>query len=258
MNRLRYLVPFGLVRASQLAGQLGELGLPRGRAWRLALDPATAGRLSRANLNLLPGGGLKDGATVIDAGANNGDWAAELMRFCVPGKLVCVEPHPALAETLRRRYADHPSVRVVEAALGRAAGTAELHVAANPLLHSLRVPSLGMTALFPEHFKMKSTTQVAVQTLDGVAGGLASVDLLKIDVQGSERDLLAGAAQTLRRTRFVLLEANFVPHYEGEAGFAELDAQMRAQGFALANYSNPRGGQSRALYADFLYVRSGS
>jgi FkbM family methyltransferase len=232
-----------------------DLGLPSGRAWRLALDPSSAARLSRTNLDLLPRGGLKDGATVIDAGANNGDWAGELLRFCAAGMLVCVEPHPELAQGLRRRFADRSVVRIVEAALGRATAMAELHVAANPQLHSLRLPGKGMTELFPEHFKVESATQVAVRTLDEIAREIPAIGLLKIDVQGSERELLAGAADTLRKTDHVILEANFVPHYEGEAGFFELDALMRGHGFELSNYSKPKGGRQQALFADFLYFR---
>lgn len=255
MSGLRYLLPFGLLRAIQVADQLRDLGIPIGRAWRLALNPATAARLSGANLDLVPSGGLKDGITVIDAGANSGDWARELLRFCAPRMLVCVEPHPDLAQGLRRRFGDRPGVRIVEAALGRAAGKAELRVAANPRLHSLRMPDKAMTELFPEHFKVESATQVAVRTLDEIADGFPAIGLLKVDVQGSERELLAGAADTLRKTDYVIIEANFVSHYEGEAGFFELDSLMRDHGFALGNYSKPKGGQAQALYADFLYAR---
>jgi hypothetical protein len=84
---------------------------------------------------------------------------------------------------------------------------------------------------------------------------VASVGLLKIDVQGFERAVLAGASETLKRTAYVLIEANFVSLYEGDLLLPQLHELMLDAGFTLASLSRPyvRGG--RALFADALYRR---
>lgn len=48
------------------------------------------------------------------------------------------------------------------------------------------------------------------------------VDLMWIDVQGAQRKVLAGAPETLQRTRYLFIECHPVPMYEEEPTFAEL------------------------------------
>jgi FkbM family methyltransferase len=254
---LQYLLPFGLVRAWQLGSRLRELGLPGRRARRLSVDPDTPRLLSRAGLDLLPPGSLCDGMRIVDAGANRGDWTADLLRLCRPEAIACVEPHPDLAAGLRRRFASERVVTILENALGASAAQAQLQVAPNPLLHSLRIPHRDMAARFPEDFRVAASVSVAVRPLDDLVHDWPYVSLLKVDIQGGEREALAGASRTLRKCAAVMIEVNFVPHYEGEAGFAEVDEILRSGGLTLANYSVPRGRHAHeVLYADFVYARA--
>jgi FkbM family methyltransferase len=47
-------------------------------------------------------------------------------------------------------------------------------------------------------------------TLDRLLVDLAEVSLLKIDVQGYEKQVFAGAKQTLSKTKLLLVELNFI------------------------------------------------
>lgn len=253
----RHLLPFGLVRASQVRSDLIRLGLPSSRATGLALRPSTPAKLRHHNLDLLPDGTLASPASIIDIGTNQGDWTAAVLSLCRPENILCAEPDPKLAAKLRARFSQQAFVEICETAVGEKEGSAELNLMENPVLNSLRVPTEGMTGIFPA-FRVKETVRVKVTPLDMLTGKLGRITLLKIDAQGFEREILAGAAATLARTECVLLEVNFQPHYEGEAGFVELDALMQQHGFCIGNYSKPLGGQRQALLADFLYVRKKS
>lgn len=252
----RHLLPFGLVRASQQASELVRIGLPRGRAWRLAIRPSTAFRMKHLNFDLLPDGALSGADCILDVGANVGDWTAELLEFCPPARIICVEPEPSLATGLRRRFADRPGVTVSPHAVGAREGTAAFTLMKDPVLNSLRHPTAEMTANYAET-GIRETIEVKVLPLDAIVPADARIRLLKIDVQGFEREVLSGATDTLSRTDYVMIEVNFQPHYEGEAGFFELDSIMQQHGFCIGNYSRPRGGQREALYADVLYLRKG-
>jgi hypothetical protein len=64
---------------------------------------------------------------------------------------------------------------------------------------------------------------------------LAGVDILKLDLQGYELEALKGAIGILPRVHIVFAEVNFVPVYDGQAEFWQLDAFLRAHGFRLFN-----------------------
>lgn len=252
---IRHFLPFGLVRASQLASEFERIGLAR----RHALGRNAGWRVQNLNLNLLPDGSLAGpAACIVDVGANVGDWTAGLLDFYRPSRVICIEPDPRLAARLRKRFAAHPAISVVERAVGSAPGSAVLHVMEDPGFNSLRRPDQQAQALYPPTFRVKETVKVEIQPLDFLLADVPRIRLLKIDVQGYEREVLAGAVDVLRRTDCVLMEVNFKTHYEGEAGFAELAELMRQHGFAIGNYSEPKGGKRQALYADVLYVRADS
>lgn len=252
---IRHILPFGLVRYVQNASELERLGVPKAKAYRLALMPASATKLRQLNLDLFPAGSLAGAKTVVDIGANAGDWTAGLLEFCTPQQVLCFEPDPTLAQNLRTRFSGTRSVEIHEFAIGDTAGEAALNIMEGSEFNSLRQPVESIAGKYPETFHMEKKVSVKVRTLDSFTDKLAAIDLLKIDTQGYEREVLIGSSAALKKTKYVLLEINFQRHYEGEAGFVELDACMQQNGFCIGNYSGPKGGKRQALFADFLYVR---
>lgn len=252
---LRHLLPFGLVRAVQWADEFGRIGLAR----RHALRRNAPYQLQALNLSLLPDNALAGPpACIVDVGANTGDWAAGLLAYYAPARLVCIEPDPHLAAGLRTRFAATPAVSVIESAAGAEHGTCLLQLMEDRAFNSLRPPVAATQADYPATFRVRETRSVRLAPLDDLLADLPRIRLLKIDVQGSEREVLQGAAAVLRRTDFVLLEVNFKAHYQGEAGIGELLALLGGHGFALGSYSPPRGGRREALYADALFLRTGA
>ena len=82
------------------------------------------------------------------------------------------------------------------------------------------------------------------------------MDLLKIDVQGFERAVLAGARYVLKNTRAVLMEVNLQSHYAGDDTLPALWNQLAAQGFSLWSLSPPfTGADGKALWADALFLK---
>lgn len=255
---LRHFLPYGLVRSLQIRDDLVRLGLPRNRARALARRRSTLLKLDHLNLGLLPEGALRQPDWIVDIGANVGDWTADLLDFCPGARILCIEPEPRLAAGLRQRFAGAGNVTVRQTAVGQTAGKAEFKLMQNAVLNSLRNPAASMQQINPEPFQVKEVIQVDVNPLDAIVPADGRITLLKIDTQGFEREVLAGAGATLQRTDYVLLEVNFQPHYEGEAGFFELDAIMQRHGFCIGNYSEPHGGRRQALFTDMLYLRKES
>ena len=129
----------------------------------------------------------------VDAGANRGVYARRLARLC-PRVLAC-EPQPALARRLAR--AVPRNVVVLPVALSDTPGETTLRI---PLLASTAVHTRG--TLGDGGSENLEVTALRLR-LDDLA--LESVGFAKIDVEGHELPLLAGAVQTLRRCRPRLL-----------------------------------------------------
>jgi hypothetical protein len=92
-------------------------------------------------------------------------------------------------------------------------------------------------------------------TLDRLLADLSEISLLKIDVQGYEKVVLAGARESLAKTMFLLIELNYMPQYEGGSWLGEIhEILTRDHGFFLANASKALVLNGRASMCDGLYV----
>lgn len=177
--------------------------------------------------------------TVIDVGANVGQFAVASAKL-FPN--VCVhsfEPNPACANLLSNHVKSLRNVLVYPIALGDKDGEIAFHV--NSHSHSSSILPLTKNHLeaFPNAREV-SSIQVKVSTLDRVFSGVGLVKpvLLKLDVQGYEAQALRGAADTLKRVDYVVLEASFKPMYEGEMLFMDVVHLMEGYGFS---FSRPIG-----------------
>lgn len=111
--------------------------------------------------------------------------------------------------------------------------------------------------------------EVPVQSrrLDDV--GLAPVDYIKLDIQGAELMALKGGEKVLADCVAVQLEVSFIPLYEGQPSFGEVDLYMRSRGFAphcftevkpwsiapVKKYGDERLPFNQLLEADVVYIR---
>ena len=66
--------------------------------------------------------------------------------------------------------------------------------------------------------------------------GLGDFDLLKIDVQGTENEVLAHATKALAAATVVIVELRFFRLYEGEPMLGGFDTQLRSMGFELHKF----------------------
>ncbi len=67
---------------------------------------------------------------------------------------------------------------------------------------------------------------------------LRQVDFLKIDVQGSELAIISNGSEKLAQAVAVQTEVRFLPLYQGEPAFGDLDAELRRQGFQFHDFAH--------------------
>ncbi len=196
--------------------------------------------------------------TVLDGGANQGQFARAALETFPEARLLAFEPLPDVAETLRRNLADDARAQVYETALGRHDGQITFHQNAYSLSSSALPLHAHHLAAFP-HARPLRTLEVPVARLDTLLDGekLTPPVLLKLDLQGFELEALRGAPATLGRVDYVLLEVAFKPMYEGEPLFPDLYDHMRAAGFVFARPIDVLPGlNGEIVQMDALFVRA--
>ena len=150
-------------------------------------------------------------------------------------------------------------------------GRHRFHECNFPMTSSLLPPN---TPLLEKFQNLENLTQVVsvqeVETtrlddLEEVRG----TDLLKVDVQGGELLVYRGAERTLREALVVHTEVEFVPLYEGQPLFGDIDQHLRARGFCFHRFhavsgrtlkplvyqGNINEPMSQMLWGDAIYVR---
>jgi FkbM family methyltransferase len=162
--------------------------------------------------------------TVLELGAHHGNDTVLLYDAATkPITYVAVEADPRNVPLLERRIERRP-VNILHAAIWHEDGQAVLHLSEGrgdgsssvrkPLKHLDHFPDIAFVGTVP----------VPAVTLDWVAAryGIEQVDLIWCDIQGAERNMIAGGRETLARTRWLLTECDRIEMYEGQATRDEL------------------------------------
>lgn len=141
---------------------------------------------------------LRTPGIIVDAGAHIGNHTAFFAEYLPHLAIHAFEPWPANLDVLRRNVKRFASVVVHAIALSDRSGL--LHLAEDPNLGHVRVVEGGGYA-------------VDAAPLDAI-GLPQGVTLLKVDVEGHEPEVLAGAAQTIERDRPQILIEDWTGAYD--------------------------------------------
>ncbi len=177
---------------------------------------------------------------MIDVRANRGQFAAFLRQQvgnC--GRIVSFEPIAAHVAHLRAAAKGDSLWKVAGCALGRAEGQAELNVMTSDVFSFFLTPADVMDPTLLGMNTIARTEVVTLRTLDAVAAELgldlvAMPTAVKLDTQGFDLEVLAGAADTLGKARCVQCEVCVTPLYQGMPDMTQSLQTFRGLGFQPA------------------------
>ncbi len=160
--------------------------------------------------------------TIIDVGANKGQFAQKMRKFFPDATIISFEPIPQVYEELKKNFENDPLFIAHNCALGERAGTAEFFANENSESSSL----LKMKDHTSHFSKAKETKaiQVNICRLDDVlnVADLKGPVMVKLDVQGYEDMVIKGGIETLKRADMVMSEVSFFSLYEGQKLFDDM------------------------------------
>ena len=160
------------------------------------------------------------GGTFVDVGANVGVFTCRMARHVgASGRVVAIEASPVIGPILERNVARNrlANVQVVRQAATDRAGTLDFYTAPE---HSMGMGSLA------KQFDQAPVSVVA-RTLEAILDELniGKVDVIKVDVEGFEKQVFAGAHPRLTGRRRPHIVFEFLDWAEQRAGLQPGDAQ---------------------------------
>jgi 2-O-methyltransferase len=191
--------------------------------------PISTGQLSAAEIRQLVG---KDDPVIIEVGANCGQTTVELLKAMPGATIFAFEPEPRAIAKFRDAIAN-PNVHLYECAIGAVNGTISFNQSSGAehlpeyskgwdQSGSIRRPNSHLK-VWP-WVKFEKQITVPITTLDAWSEQhqISNADFIWADVQGAESDLVEGAAQFLKSSRYFYTEYSNDEWYEGQITLAEL------------------------------------
>jgi FkbM family methyltransferase len=197
--------------------------------------------------------------SVLDIGANVGQFGRDLRRARFTGQILSLEPLGEAYRQLEAELAEDLAWTAERAAVSDRPGTLTMNVAGNSVSSSVLPMRTEHIAAAPAA-RYVSTEEVPATTVDDLVARHRldpASTLLKIDVQGYEKSVLDGAGQTLPKFAAVRTEMSLVPLYDGQALMPEIMAYLDERGFDLwfleRGFTDPH--TRRVLQLDGIFFR---
>ena len=166
-----------------------------------------------------------EGSSVVDVGANIGQFGLDLRSHGFGGHIFSFEPVAESFEILGSTSRKNKPWSAYRLGLGSRSCKLNINVSGNAGLSS---SFLDMNTIHLEHFPKSNTVkveEVQISTLDIQVKQLnlnPRLLVLKIDVQGFEFEVLQGARNALHYIPYCFLEISLIPMYKVEASLLDL------------------------------------
>jgi FkbM family methyltransferase len=203
-------------------------------------------RASRNPLHSLLGLRKLDVRTIVDVGANTGQFAKAFLETFPKARVVSFEPIPSAFRELSSWASTEPRATVFNLAVGETLGTVPMIEHTEHSVSSSILPTTEVSVdIWPAQARQR-VVDVRMTTLDEATLREACEPemLIKLDVQGYEDRVIRGGKQAFQRAAAAIVEVNLDSLYEGQARFADIVAELDSVGL---EYS---GSLDQVLFSD--------
>jgi FkbM family methyltransferase len=207
---------------------------------------------------------------VVDIGANpiDGDPPYQAMLQNGLCRVTGFDPHPEALARLIAAKGDFETYLPYAVGDG---GDHTLQICRGFGFASLLQPDAKTLMHFPDFAELGRVLEqrpVTTRRLDDITE-IGALDLLKIDIQGSELSVFQNGRARLAKAVAIHTEVSFVPLYEKQPVFGEIDLELRSLGFIPHMFAtinkrmiapmqgpDPAAALNQIIEADVVYVRN--
>lgn len=194
---------------------------------------------------------------IIDIGANRGDFFDEICRIFYKSNIegILVEPIPECIDILRERFSKFKNIVIFNNALSDNNCNVKFYVNDFDETSSLLKIKKEIPELNSVNTELQRVLDIKTIKLDDILkNNLRIIDLLKIDVQGTEHKVLDGAVESCKKIKYIWTEVSFKALYEDSSTFYEVYDKLLSLGFILLEIKDGhRGPNNELLQANCLF-----
>lgn len=197
-------------------------------------------------------------STVLDIGANDGGFAKKIRKIIPEAKIYSFEPIKQVFDNLRINLKKDSSIEFFNIGLG--SKNSNMKINKNEFSPSSSI--LEMNSPHKINFPYTKKTfkeEIIIKRLDDIMKEIKIKDklLIKIDVQGYEKEVILGGIKTISKADIIILETSFVELYKKQPLFEKIYEIMTKLGFKYAGsfeeLKSPLDEQ--VLQQDSIFVR---
>jgi len=193
---------------------------------------------------------------IFDVGAHNGESIKRYRNIFKNAKFHSFEPQKKNFFKLKKY--ENNKIKINNFALGAQNKILKFNINDDDSTSSFLKP-FHSEKLINKKLKLNKIENIKIETLDRYVEKhrINTIDILKIDVQGFERDVLLGAKKTLKNiVKIVELEIIFIDYYQKKSSFYELENILYPMGFELFTVSSPvlKDKDYQLKWLDAIYI----
>tara|TARA_B110000503_G_C7168775_1_gene423249 strand:+ start:3774 stop:4523 length:750 start_codon:yes stop_codon:yes gene_type:complete len=195
--------------------------------------------------------------TIVDIGANKGQFALACRKWSPDAKIICFEPLQGPTIVLKKIFKNDKSVHFIQAAIGPKIIRTFIHLSAKEDSSSLLPIGPKQTENYPGTCE-KGLEEVDVAPLSSFLkpNKIISPALLKLDVQGYEMEALIGCENLMHKFEYIYCECSFIELYLGQKLAHDVIDWLKNNNFTFIDILNiSHDSSGRAIQADFLFKR---
>lgn len=198
--------------------------------------------------------------TIIDGGASIGNTSQKLSELFPQAIVHAFEPFPEFIKVLRDKERENSRIKVYPIGLGMSDCKVKLHINKSLGTNSILATGNKSNKIYGDLLQTQETKQITLTSLDEwfKCNCYSSIDILKLDLQGSEINALKGAKKLLEKNeiKIILCEIMFVEIYQDQAKWTELIAMLEKYNLKLFNLYQCHYHHGKLLQADALFFHS--
>ncbi len=197
----------------------------------------------------------KENPIIFDVGSNVGETVERFKKDYKNPIINAFEPIPECFEILKNNNSNFKNIFVHNVAIGEKEGISKFNVTNNFVSSSFFRSTQDNIEFHGNDLDISRCIEVQEKRISSFLKQYDIIDIMKIDVQGYELSVLKSADEYLKNVKLISLEIEFIPLYENQPLFSDIDIFLRSKGFYIYNiYGGYWRKNGQLEYSDATYL----